>query len=165
MDSLDKHFRQITRSAFERYGFAHGDLVAQWAAIVGDDLARRCSPEKMAWPKGREADPREARGATLSVKCDHGAGLALSYETGRIADLVNAYYGYMAVTTVKVVQGIRPASAQRKPAATTAPAEIAAKVQAKVGTVNEPELKAALTRLGEAALTTATLSQAGKLPR
>lgn len=152
MDSLDKHFRQITRPAFERYGFAHGELVAQWAAIVGDDLAARCWPEKMNWPKGREAGSRHAEGATLSVKCDPGAGLALSYETGRIAELVNAFYGYRAVATVKVIQGERPRVSKGRLPAMQPPAQVVETVNARVTGIEDPGLKEALTRLGQAAL-------------
>ncbi len=152
MESLDKHFRQITRPAFERYGFAHGELVAQWAAIVGEDLAARCSPEKMAWPKGREAGSRHAEGATLTVKCDPGAGLALSYETDRIADAVNAFYGYRAIASVKVVQGARAAPRQQRVQPPAPPADVVRAVEAKVDGITEPGLRDALTRLGQAAL-------------
>jgi hypothetical protein len=155
MESLDKHFRQITRTAFERYGFAHGELVAQWAAIVGNDLAGRCSPEKMAWPKGREAGARHAEGATLSVRCDHGAGLTLSYECERIAELVNAFYGYRAVATVKVVQGNRHTSVPERPAPPVPSAEVKRQVETRLEDIDEPGLRDALSRLGQAALANA----------
>jgi len=155
MDSLDKHFRQITRPAFERYGFAHAELVAQWAEVVGEDLAARCSPEKMSWPKGRPAGQSHAEGATLTVKCDHGAGLALSYETARIADRVNAFYGYQAVQTVKVVQANRPGPRRKSERPAPPPADVVDKVASRVGVIEQTDLKAALTRLGEAALTKA----------
>ena len=155
MDSLDKHFRQITRPAFERYGFAHGELVAQWAAIVGEDLAARCWPEKMNWPKGREAGTRHAEGATLIVKCDPGAGLALSYETDSIAERVNAFYGYRAVAVVKVVQAgkARQPQARREPA--PPPADVVNKVASQVAGITDTGLRDALSRLGEASLTRA----------
>ena len=152
MDSLDKHFRQITQPVFERFGFAHGELVAQWAAIVGEDLAGRCSPEKMAWPKGRAGGQRHNEGATLTVKCDPGAGLALSYETDRIAERVNAFYGYRAVATVKVVQGARHKAGPARTKPLEPPAEVVKAVDARVDAITEPDLKAALTQLGQAAL-------------
>ncbi len=155
MESLDKHFRQITRTAFERYGFAHGELVAQWAAIVGEELATRCSPEKMVWPKGREAGARHAEGATLSVRCDHGAGLALSYESERIAELVNAFYGYRAVATVKVVQGNRHTSVPDPVKPPVPSAQVRQQVEARLQDIDEPDLKQALSRLGQAALASA----------
>jgi hypothetical protein len=156
MKSLDHHFRHITRPAFEHYGFAHGDLVAQWAAIVGDSIAERCSPERMVWPKGRDKAQRQTEGATLTVRADHGAGLALSYETTAIIDRINGFFGYHAVAKIKIVQGTR--ASRGKPAA----AEIAGptpdvieRVQQKTGSIKNEELKAALTRLGGAALANA----------
>jgi hypothetical protein len=155
MDSLDKHFRQITRPAFERYGFAHGELVAQWAVIVGDDLAGRCWPEKMHWPKRREAGNRQPEGATLIVKCDPGAGLALSYETDRIAELVNAFYGYRAVAVVKVVQAGKARQQQAHPEPAQAPADVVTRVAEQVAGISDPGLRDALSRLGQASLSRA----------
>jgi len=155
MDSLDKHFRQITRTAFERYGFAQGELVAQWPAIVGEDLAARCWPEKMNWPKGRETGSRHAEGATLIVKCDPGAGLALSYETDRIAQAVNAFYGYRAVAVVKVVQAAKARQPQTRSEPAPPPAEVVDKVASQVAGIADPDLRDALSRLGEASLSRA----------
>jgi hypothetical protein len=109
----------------------------------------------MSWPKGRPAGQRHAEGATLTVKCDHGAGLALSYETARIADRVNAFYGYQAVQTVKVVQANRPGPRRKSEKPVPPPADVVDKVASRVGEIEQPDLKAALTRLGEAALTKA----------
>ena len=39
METLSKHFREITKAAFARYGFAQADVVANWDAIVGEELA------------------------------------------------------------------------------------------------------------------------------
>ena len=156
MKSLDHHFRHITRPAFEHYGFAHGDLVAQWAAIVGDDIAARCSPERMVWPKGRDKAQRQTEGATLTVRTDHGAGLALSYETSSIIDRINGFFGYFAVAKIKIVQGTR--ANRGKPAvrevADPTP-EVIESVQQKTGSIEDTDLKAALTRLGGAALANA----------
>ncbi|WP_108879649.1 DciA family protein [Anderseniella sp. Alg231-50] len=156
MKSLDHHFRHITRPAFEQYGFAHGDLVAQWTAIVGDNVAERCSPERMVWPKGRDKAQRQTEGATLTVRADHGAGLALSYETSAIIDRINGFFGYYAVEKIKIVQGTR-ANRGRSPVTEVAeptPAVIE-NVQQKTGAVEDTDLKAALTRLGNAALANA----------
>ncbi len=156
MKSLDHHFRHITRPAFEHYGFAHGDLVAQWDAIVGDNIAARCSPERMVWPKGRDKAQRQTEGATLTVRADHGAGLALSYETTAIIDRINGFFGYHAVAKIKIVQGAR--ANRGKPAApeVAGPSpDVIASVQQKTGSIEDEDLKAALTRLGGAALANA----------
>jgi len=153
MKSLDHHFRRITRPAFEQYGFAQGELVAQWAAIVGEDVAARCSPERMVWPKGRDKSHRQTEGATLTIRADHGAGLALSYETVAIAERINAFFGYHAVAKLKIVQGTR--AHHDKPAARPAAspsADVVDSVRQKTGAIQDSDLKAALTRLGNGAL-------------
>ncbi len=153
MKSLDQHFRHIARPAFEQYGFAHGELVAQWAAIVGDDVAARCSPERMAWPKGRDKTQRHAEGATLTLRADPGAGLALSYETPAIIERVNGFFGYLAVADIKIVQGKRAGGSKRKTRRPAAPVpDIIETVERKTGSIEDDDLKAALNRLGGAAL-------------
>ncbi len=156
MKSLDQHFRQITRPAFEHYGFAHGDLVAQWAAIVGDDVAALCSPERLAWPRGRDKKQRQTEGATLTVRADQGAGLALSYQVIAIMERINAFFGYHAVANLKIVQRARSGRspvAGRKVAKPTP--DIIESVQQKTDAVQDSELKEALVRLGSAALANA----------
>ena len=153
MKSLDQHFRHITRPAFEQYGFAHGDLVAQWDAIVGDSVAARCSPERMVWPKGRDKAQRQTEGATLTVRADHGTGLALSYEASAIIERINAFFGYHAVAKIKIVQGKRASRGKPAAAEIAGPTpDIIESVAQKTGSVEDKELKAALTRLGGAAL-------------
>jgi hypothetical protein len=153
MKSLDHHFRHITRPAFEHYGFAHGDLVAQWAAIVGDNVAAQCSPERMAWPKGRDKAQRQTEGATLTVRADHGAGLALSYETPAIIERINGFFGYHAVAKIKIVQGTRANRGKQQARQAAAPTpDVIEHVEQKTGSIEDEPLKAALTRLGGAAL-------------
>lgn len=156
MKSLDHHFRHITRPAFEHYGFAHGDLVAQWTAIVGDNVAAQCSPERMVWPKGRDKAQRHTEGATLTVRADHGAGLALSYETPAIIDRINGFFGYHAVAKIKIVQGKRTSRGKHSAPDVARPTpEVIESVEHKTGAIEDEDLKAALTRLGGAALASA----------
>ena len=156
MKSLDHHFRRITRPAFEHYGFAHGDLVAQWAAIAGDDVAALCSPERMVWPRGRDKQQRQSEGATLTVRAYQGAGLALSYQVTAIMDRINGFFGYQAVTNLKIVQGTRTKNSPSATGDIAKPArDVIERVQQKTGAVQDSELKEALTRLGNAALSEA----------
>ena len=153
MKSLDHHFRHITRSVFEHYGFAHGELVAQWAAIVGDDTAKICSPVRMAWPNGRDKRDRHTEGATLTVHADQGAALALSYQATVIVDRINSFFGYHAVAKLKIVQRDRAAHNPGSAVVAAEPTpDIVRTVQQKVGGLSDSDLKAALARLGNAAL-------------
>lgn len=158
MKSLDKLSRPIVRPMLEQYGFAHGDLVAQWSAIVGDDIAARCSPGKLSWPRGRDAGNRQAEGATLAVRADRGAGLALSYETTSIIERINAFFGYQAVSGIKVVQGDRPVrKTSSHPEPVIPSAQTVTAVSAKTSGISDESLRMALDRLGQRALTRSNL--------
>jgi hypothetical protein len=148
MDSLDKHFRRLTRKAFEAHGFAHGELIANWPAVVGDDIARQCQPDRLKWPRQRDGK-KSQEGATLVLRCDPAAGLALAHDTDRIAERVNAFYGYRAVADIKIRQAHnwQPKHPDpRRPG--DAPAEVVDKVNESVQRVADEPLRQALSRLG-----------------
>ncbi len=159
MKSLDSIARPIMQPAFERYGFAHAELVAQWAAIVGQDIAEKCSPERLKWPSTRDTAKRHAEGAILVIRADQGEGLALSYEADTITTRINGFFGYQAVTTVKFVQGDRRRPGPVRPRPTTPDADTIKEVAGKTDKIADIGLKGALTRLGQAAL-----SQTSKKP-
>ena len=150
MQTLDKDFRALTRAAFARYGFAYADLITQWPAIVGDQLAQWCEPERIRWPRNG-ADERK-QGGTLVIRAVAGRGLDLQHETPRIIDRINAFYGYSAIASVKVMQG----TFRRKPAAAPRPEldpEQARTLETRLEAVADPALKEALRRLGKEILT------------
>ncbi len=150
MRTLDKDFRALTRAAFARYGFAYGELITQWPAIVGDSVAQWSEPERIKWPRAG-ADERK-QGGTLVIRATPGRGLDLQHETPRIIERINAFYGYGAIAAIK----IRQAPLGRKTAAPrTLPALGAGAAQAlesELDGVADPSLKEALRRLGQGVL-------------
>ena len=150
MQTLDKDFRALTRAAFARYGFAYADLLTQWPAIVGDAVAQWSEPERIKWPRAG-ADERK-QGGTLVIRVTPGRGLDLQHETPRIIDRINAFYGYGAISQVKIRQGVL---SPKKPRSQTLPVLSAQAVQAletELQEVADPELREALKRLGERVL-------------
>ncbi|MGE0005674.1 MAG: DUF721 domain-containing protein, partial [Parvibaculaceae bacterium] len=103
MRTLDKDFRALTRAAFARYGFAYADLITQWPAIVGEDVAQWSEPERIKWPRPGADERRQ--GGTLVIRVTPGRGLDLQHETPRIIDRINAFHGFSAITQVKIRQG------------------------------------------------------------
>lgn len=155
MDTLDKHFRELTRAAFARYGFAYAEVLARWPEIVGVQLADFCRPDRVRWPKGTGA---ARSGGTLVIGAAPGRGLELQYEVPRIIERVNRFYGHGAIAAVKIMTLAHPPSAPRKPPADgrkTVPYHIAAPIQ-------DDRLKAALERLGSAVAGRAQGSPQGK---
>lgn len=151
MHTLDKQFRELTKAAFARYGFAQIDLSARWPEIVGERLGRHCRPERIKWPRG-EGETAQKLGGTLIIRAAPGRGLELQHETPYIVERINRFHGYGAIAAVKIVQDSQWAEgAKPQP---VRPLDAAAKLalDAKLEAVADPGLKAALARLGAGAL-------------
>jgi hypothetical protein len=78
-------------------GLARAELIAWWPDIVGAAYAGRTVPERIRWA-------RDGTAATLIVRCDPALALQLSYETERVRERLNSYFGYSAVGAVRIVQ-------------------------------------------------------------
>src|SRR5437764_7180361 len=100
MESLAKQFRQLTAAAFHRYGFGYAELMPQWAAIAGEDIARICEPERIRWPR----NSAEKKGGTLVLRAAPGRALDLQHESHRLAERINSFYGFGAIAAVKIIQ-------------------------------------------------------------
>ncbi len=81
-----------------------------WAQIIGRDLARDTRPLKLKWPRTVEkfsegAESFEGRpGATLVLQVDPAVALDIQYQAAQIIERVNVYFGYRAVTGLRLVQ-------------------------------------------------------------
>jgi hypothetical protein len=157
METLSKHFREITQAAFARYGFAAADAVANWEAIVGHELAGVSAPERIKWPKGATEQQRK-QGGTLLIRAAPGHALSIQYEASRIIARINSFFGYGAIAAVKVVQGSQPRERLRaKPAMPDKPV-----CEQEVGSIEDSPLRTALERLGRGVAATRRSSPQGK---
>ncbi|MDH3743455.1 MAG: DciA family protein [Hyphomicrobiales bacterium] len=156
VETLNKHFRKLTEASFERYGFAYAELLSQWQAIVGAELAAVSAPERIRWP--RRSDGQEDRGqpggGTLVVRAAEGRALELQYMAPRIIERINGYYGYSAVAKLKVMQGKLP---KQSPAADRKSVPVLdeaarAELQSRLQAIGDDKLREALERLGTGAL-------------
>ncbi len=158
MQTLDKPFRDLTQAAFARYGFAYGELLSQWAAIVGNSTAVVCKPERISWPR-QAGDSRQRQGGTLILRAVPGRTLELHYETPRLIERINAFYGYGAIAAIKVRQASVPtARAVEKPVPLLEPAQKAT-LDAELAGIDNDALRDALLRLGAGALSQCKTSQ------
>lgn len=146
MERLDKHFKALTRAAFEKHGFAYGEILAQWEAIVGERLARHARPLRIKWPR-QEGGARKA-GGLLLVQAEAGFAMELHYEGQRLIERLNSYFGYGAISAIKVVPGQFKSlrTDQEKPPAPP-PGDDEALKQRLAG-IGDGGLKDALLRLG-----------------
>jgi hypothetical protein len=136
---------RVTRPVFGRHGFAGGALVVDWPAIVGSAVASHTLPLGIRFP------PKERNDGTLTIKVDSGAfALEVQHLEPLILERINGYFGWKAVARLKLRQGPLPeAAGTRSKAAPPAPSpDTVPPARASLDKVEDPELRAALERLG-----------------
>ncbi|MEL7542559.1 MAG: DciA family protein [Pseudomonadota bacterium] len=110
----------VTRSAFQKFGFPAAALLTEWEAIIGVELARFTSPERVKWPKlsdddllDAESNSSKRRGAanrqthragTLVLRVDGPLALELQHRSDQILGRINQYFGYRAIGELRVLQ-------------------------------------------------------------
>jgi hypothetical protein len=146
MERLDKHFKQLTRAAFERHGFAYGEALMQWDAIVGERLAQHTRPLKLKWP--RQDRSAQKFGGILTVEAAPGFAMELHYQTPRLIERLNGYFGYGAVSAIKIVSGSAERQSRLPKAAPAVPPGEDAALKERLAGIAEGGLKEALARLG-----------------
>jgi len=143
METLDKHFRELTRAAFARHGFAQVELAGRWPEIVGEELSGVSEPERIKWPRGAAENARKT-GGTLVIRAAPGRALELQHESPRIIERINRFLGFGAIDTLKIVQAA--AWPQNQPAAR--PVFAKKLCEQELAAIDDGPLKAALERLG-----------------
>jgi hypothetical protein len=147
MDRLDKHFKALTQAVYERHGFAYGEILAQWEAIMGERLSEHTRPLRIRWPK----QPSSARkyGGVLIIQTNPGFALELQYEVPRLIERVNSYFGYGAIAGVKIVQGaLKPGRDRRRAEPAALDSEATPGLKERLAGIDDEALRDALARLG-----------------
>ncbi len=149
METLDKHFRALTKAAFAKHGFASADLLSHWRDIIGPEYAELCVPERISWPRPKEG---ESSAGTLTLKSAAGRALDVEYKAEHLLERINAYLGYRAIAKIRVqAAGAAPPAAKPVTPAQSAPA-------ASLEAIADPALKNALSRLNAGIITGKTRS-------
>ncbi len=152
LDRLEKHFTPVAGKALERFGFAYGELIANWASIVGEALAQGSSPERVRWPRGGEGTGGRGRGGTLVIAVEPGMAIEVQHEAPRIVERINGYYGYEAIAALKIHQTRVKRTSAPPPERRQVPAAEAERLHRDLEAIADEPLKAALERLGRGVL-------------
>ena len=116
-------------------------LKAEWAAIVGADLAAA------SWPAALGRD------GALKLRVAPAIALDLQHRAPLLIDRINLFFGRQAVARLVLVQGPLPFAAAPGPTLPeTASAEDTTALEARLAGIDDPELRAALARLGQLVL-------------
>jgi protein-disulfide isomerase len=116
-------------------------LKADWPAVVGPELARTTRPDALLAGRGARA------GKALRLKVSGAAALEVQHRSSQIVERVNAYFGHRVIDDVRIVQGVISAAPPARPASRPDPF-VEQAVAGRTAAVQDPDLRAALTRLG-----------------
>jgi len=129
--------------AFRKFGFVQSSIITRWPEIVGPKLARVTSPESLRFPQGKKAD------GTLSITVGSAHATIVQHVIPDIIERVNRFFGYAAVSRVRLNQGQlrRPAPAIRLPLVEADAVAPTVPVSATLNGIADPELRAVLEGL------------------
>lgn len=133
---------KIVKPLYRARGFAEAGVLNDWPDIVGRVLADNTAPERLN-PDG-----------TLEVRVSGGWALELQHLEPLVLERIAGYFGYRAVTRLVIIQGPlppRPKTARKRRPKTLGADEKAALVQ-DLAELEDPDLRAALERLGREVL-------------
>ena len=133
----------VAKTAFKRGGQALAALAADWDAIVGPEMGLQTLPVKLAFAPGERA------GGTLHVAASGALALELQHLEPQMLERINGHFGYRAVERIRLVQDVARVEARMR-RRTPAPNANANAPAPPVEGVEDPELQAALKRLGQA---------------
>lgn len=116
-------------------------LRAEWSVIVGIEIARLTQPEALLPGRGGRS------GKALRLKVEGAAALEIQHRGAQIVERVNAYFGHRFIDDIRIVQG---AVAQRSVVPPVPPPdpETMERLSSRAAAVKDPDLRAALVRLG-----------------
>jgi hypothetical protein len=116
-------------------------LKAEWVAIIGAECAA------VSWPHSLGRD------CVLKLRVAPGAALELQHRTPLLIERVNLFFGRTVVSRLTLVQGPLPIdSPSRGPGVISLAASEVVGLDERLSGIADPELRAALRRLGRAVL-------------
>ncbi len=140
------------RGVSEKRGFAQVKLLTRWTEIVGTEIATHARPVKVSYA-------REGFGATLTLLVDGAHAPEIQMRLHDIQQMVNACYGYNAISRIKLTQtathGFAELSAEFTPKPQQKPLrpEQADALHRDTSGIADDGLRASLERLGHSILT------------
>jgi hypothetical protein len=125
----------LVRPAFKRRAPATAQVLADWQAIVGPAIAAVTTPRKLF-------------AGSLTIVCSGPMALELQHLADQLIARINAHLGKIAVTRLRFIQDVQPAS----PAAVPPRRRALAAARAAVADLPPDALRDALELLGQSVL-------------
>lgn len=148
---------RATAKACEKHGFHAAEIILNWQAIVGPELAAFTAPRRIRWPKAPKRDedvPQPAASSARGVKSalemwvEGGRAHEIPYLKGPIIARINTYFGYRAITDILPVSGPIKAKREKMPQIKRADPKEVDRLRATLDTAGDDALADSLARLG-----------------
>jgi hypothetical protein len=136
---------RVLEPAARRRGLAEAKLLAEWPTVVGPGLAARCHPIRLSRSTDRQ-------GGILLLHVAGAAALELQHSEPQVLERINGFFGYDAVSRLRLIQAPLPRSSHRPVAPLRRSLSDAeeSEIARLVSDVRDPGLRAALQGLGRA---------------
>ena len=96
-NEIGNSLMNVIKGFGKKYGFINSDILTDWDKIAGEDLASKIVPVKLSFPMGQRNN------GTLYVKIKNPSfSSVIQYQFPTVIDRVNTYFGYNAVSNVKI---------------------------------------------------------------
>lgn len=148
---LSSLVQPLAKKALGKKGRAFAAFLADWPAVVGEETARHCLPQKLTFP-----DRQERRDGKLTLRVSSQAwATELQHQERQLLEKINVYFGYSAVASLRFTSGPlpeKPGGGARRPALRPLTGEEERALEERLAAISDPELKEALRRLGQRVL-------------
>jgi len=146
MRALAATLPRVASPVLGKRGFSEAQLIAQWPAVIGENLALHMAPERISFARGGRRD------GTLRVRVEPGFALEAQHREPQILERINAFFGYRAVARLALTQGPLPRGQIPRPALRKLGEDERRTLDRRLAAVEDPGLRDALRRLGEAVI-------------
>jgi hypothetical protein len=129
--------------AARRRGLAEAKLLTEWPTIVGPGLAGRCQPVRLDRSTSRQ-------GGVLVLHVAGSAALELQHSELQILERINGFFGYPAVSRLRLIQAPPSRRSSRPHPRVDRPVSGADELEVReaVQVIRDPALRTALADLG-----------------
>ncbi|MDR1694727.1 MAG: DUF721 domain-containing protein [Lactobacillaceae bacterium] len=104
--SISNIITPFAKKILGKRGFVEVDIIINWDKIVGADLAKYTSPQKIDFKKNERGN------GTLYIETISGAfALEVQHKEKIVIEKINAYFGYNAISKLRIIQNPNMAEA------------------------------------------------------
>ena len=141
--SFGEDVRCLLRPVLGKHGFIQADILCHWEDILGSALACGVRPVSVTFSKTKKDE------ATLKVMAFSGA-YALEFNACKeqIKERINSYFGYSAITDIRLTQGGSAAVIFSTPLFNSPSKQHREEIESLTSGIENESLRAAATELG-----------------